>query len=290
MHIVQIMLVVGLHGYSGRHAVGGHFRRDRWPGGAVLVDPTDGRDQRTVLGHCLGEPPVRRAGGGLLPVLVWGVPVAPHGIGAVDGQSTVVPVQWPDADETGGARVAAVTGVDALEPTGHRAPSLLARGPRDIPAGSRQLRGGRDPGPPVDRGGGGQPDRQRHRRAQRVGAGVRRADVHGQRRSAGDSRRPRVRALLAPARQPAQQHEVRGRRTVPGSRDPVNLGPAAVRLEHVGTPVLDIRLNVVRSTAVRPVMRGRGRPHRDGAGRQSLRGRQAGLPILGRNGCDRQTA
>jgi len=107
----------------------------------------------------------------------------------------------------------------------------------------------------VDRGGGGQPDRQRHRRAQRVGAGVRRADVHGQRRSAGDTHRPRVSALLAPARQPAQQHQVRGRRTVPGSRDPSNLGPAAVRLEPVGTHVLVSRLNVARSIAVRPVMR-----------------------------------
>jgi len=184
------MLVVGLHGYSGRHAVGSHFWCGRWPDGAVLVGPTDGRDQTTVLDRFLGELPVRRAGGGLLSGYVWGVPVAPHGTGAVDGQSTVVPVQWPDADETGGARGAGVAEVDTPEPAGHRAPSLRARGPRDIPASSRQLRGGRYPGPPVDRGGGGQPDRQRYRRAQRIGAGVRRADVHGHRRSADDSHRP----------------------------------------------------------------------------------------------------
>jgi len=139
------MLVVGLHGYSGRHAVGGHFRYGRWPGGPVLVDPADGRDQTTVLGRGLGEPPVRRVGGGRLSGHVWGVPVAPHGTGAVDRQSAVVPVQWPDADETGRARGAGIAGVDALDPAGHRAPRSRARGRRDIPAVGRQLHGGRDP-------------------------------------------------------------------------------------------------------------------------------------------------
>lgn len=75
-----------------------------------------------------------------------------------------------------------------------------------------------------------------------------------------------------------------------GSRDPGNLGPAAIRLEHVGTHMFVSPFNVVRSTAVCPVMRDRGRPHRNGAGRQSMRGRQAGLPVLGRHGCDRHPA
>lgn len=252
------------------------------------MDPADCRDETTVLGRGLGEPPVHRAGGGLRAGHVRGVPVAPHGTGTVDGQSAVVPVQRRNDYETGGARGAGVAGVDAPQPAGPRAPGLRARGRRDVPAVGRQLRGGRDPGPPVDRGGGGQPEHQSHRPAQRGGAGIRRADVRGQRRSAGDTRRPRVRALPAPARQPDQQHQVRGGRTVPGAGDPGDLGPAAVRLEHVVTPVLVSRLNAVRSAAMPPVIRDRGRSHRNGAGRQSVRGRRAGLPVLGRYGCDRR--
>jgi len=109
----------------------------------------------------------------------------------------------------------------------------------------------------VDRGGGEQPEYQRHRRAQRVGTGIRRADVYGQRRSAGDTHRPRVCALRAPARQPNQQHQVRGSRTVLGAGDPSNLGAAAVRLEFVDTSVLVDRFNIVHSTAMRPVVRDR---------------------------------
>uniref|UniRef100_A0A2S2NPK4 Uncharacterized protein n=1 Tax=Schizaphis graminum TaxID=13262 RepID=A0A2S2NPK4_SCHGA len=266
-----------------RHAFAVAGRRDRGPDRAVLVVRTNGRVGRSVHGRGPGEHPVHRAGRGRRAGPVGRVPVVAHGTGTVDGQPAAVPVQRPEAGASGRVRGAGYVGLDAAAPSGRRRPRLQSRGRRDVPDVGRQLLGGRDPTPPVDLGGGGQPGHQRHRHAQRAGDGGHRSGGRGQRRSAVDNRRTRAGALPAPARQPDQQRRGRGDRAVPGAGDRGRLRRAAAGLERVGVPVVGGRAEGVLCAAVRPAVRVRGRPRRTAAGRQSVRGRRPGLPVLRRH-------
>jgi len=263
-----------------RHAFAVAGRRGRGPDRAVLVGRANGRDGRAVHGCGPGEHAVHRAGRGRRAGPVRGVPVVAHGTGTVDGRPAAVPVQRPDAGASGRVRGAGHVELDAPAPSERRGPRLQAGGRRHVPDVDRQLVGGRDPAAPVDVGGGGQPEHQRHRHAQRAGDGVHRSGGRGQRRSAVDIRRPRAGALPAPARQPDQQRRGRGQRAVPGAGDRGRLRHAAVGLERVGVPVVGGRVEGVLCAAVRPAVRVRGRPRRTAAGRQRARGRRPGLPVL----------
>jgi len=140
----------------------------------------------------------------------------------------------------------------------------------------------------VDRAGVGQPCSQRHRRFRGSGAGSRRSDQSGQRRSAVHSARPRTGTLRAPAHQPAVQRRVRRQLTGFNAIVRGRLGHAADRLERVCAPVVGRPVEGVRPVAVLPEVRERGRPRRTGAGRQGVRGRHPGPPILGRHVQDGQ--
>lgn len=283
-------MVIGRHDLwqaSVPHAIAVHRRLGRGTGRALLVVPTGGRNEEAVRGRRLDEPPVRRAGRDRRALPVRGVLVAAHRTGPVDGTPGAVPVQRQGVRgivRGGGG----VQRPERAAPAGRCRSRSRARGRRDVPAVGRQRRRERDRSPPVDCAGVGQPYGQRHRRFRGSGAGPRRSDQSGQRRSAVHSARPRAGALRAPAHQPAVQRRVRHQLVGPDAVVRGHLGSAADRLERVGAPVIGRTVEDVRPVAVLPEARERSRPHWTGAGRQGVRGRHPGPPVLGRYVQDRQ--
>lgn len=204
----------------------------------------------------------------------------------MDWSPGAVPVQRQGARRV--VREGGVQGPGRAAAAGRRRSRPRARGRRDVPAVGRQRRRGRDWSSPVDRTGVGQPCNQRHRGFRGSGDGPRRSDQNGQRRSAVHSPRSRDGALRAPAHQPAVQRRVRRQLAGPNAVFRGHLGCATDRLERVGAPVVGRPDKGVYPVAVLPEVRERGRPRRTGAGRQGVRGRHPGPPVLGRHVQDGQ--